>query len=213
MICLELGQKPKTKSERAKERTRRLICFDTNVWRVHKQAPHLCFPAAFSASCCRQYIVISRCTWVLDSQDSIVWSRRRKTNTLAAHLSGKVFAMSTSSVWLGFVLRGSCSSEQDPTCWTNNGAHHVSFISCSHCKKNKKRSWLLWSSPKYTFSCLSPVVFFFPIPCSRPPPHSCPCFALSCLKSRLSNYQRLACGAVTLDWVISTDCFPWESAE
>lgn len=58
--------------------------------------------------------------------------------------------------------------------------------------------------------------FFFPNPMStppHPPPHSCPCFAPSCLKIRLSNYQRLACGPVTLDWVISTDCFPWESAE
>lgn len=143
MICLELGQKPKTKKERAKERTRWLICLDKKVWRVHKQAPHLCFPAAFSGICCRQYIVISRCTWVLDSQDSIVWSGRRKTNTLAARLSGKVFAMSTSSVWLGFVLRGSRSSEQDPTCWANNGAHHVSFISGLHRKKKKKTKLII----------------------------------------------------------------------
>lgn len=42
---------------------------------------------------------------------------------------------------------------------------------------------------------------------------SCPHFALFCLKSRLSNYQGLACGVVTLDWVISTDCFPWDSTE
>lgn len=197
------------------------MCFDTNVWREHKQAPHLCFPAAFSASCCRQYIVISRCTWVLDSQDGIVWSGRRKTNTPAARLSGKVFATSTSSVWLGFVLRGSCSSEQDPTCWTNSGAHHVSFTSGSYLKKNKKQTklitviqskmHLLLHNPEFLY--LSPVVFFFPPILCRPRPHSCPCFALSCLKSRLSNYQRLACGAVTLDWVISTDCFPWESAE
>lgn len=42
---------------------------------------------------------------------------------------------------------------------------------------------------------------------------TCPRFALFCLKSRLSNYQRLACRVVPLDWVISTDCFPWDSAE
>lgn len=56
------------------------------------------------------------------------------------------------------------------------------------------------------FSCF----FLFPALYS---PISRPRFALSCLKSSLSNYQRLACGVVTLDWVISTDCFPWESAE
>lgn len=101
-----------------------------------------CSPAAFSASCCWQYIVISRCTWMLDSQDSIVWSGRRKTNTLAAHLSGRVYALSTSSMWLGFVLRGSPTSEQDPTRWTNNSAHRVSFISGSQ-RKNKKTNLIL----------------------------------------------------------------------
>lgn len=137
----------------------------------HKQAPHLCFSAAFSASCCWQYIVIARCTWVLDSQDSIVWSGRRKTNTLAACLSGRVFAMSTSSVWLGFVLRRSRSSEQDPTCWTNNGSHRVSFISGSH-RKKKKGSWFSRSSDPLLHNPellhLS-VAFFFLLPVLFPP--------------------------------------------
>lgn len=66
------------KMERKKEKTWRLIFPLPNVCKVHKQTQRLCFTAAFSSSCYWQYIFISLRSWVLDSQDSIVWSGRRK---------------------------------------------------------------------------------------------------------------------------------------
>lgn len=69
---------------------------------------------------------------------------------------------------------------------------------------------------KHSLSCTTQnsstfLLFFSPQSCVLS--LSCPRFALFCLESRLSNYQRFACRVVTLDWVISTDCFPWDSAE
>lgn len=69
---------------------------------------------------------------------------------------------------------------------------------------------------KHSLSCTTQNSSTFPLffsPQSCILSLSCPHFALFCLKSGLSNYQRLACRVVTLDWVISTDCFPWDSAE
>lgn len=63
-----------------------------------------------------------------------------------------------------------------------------------------------WQKSEFHFSF---YVFLF----SSPPttlPSSHGLLLHSCPRSRLSNYQSLACRLVTLDWVISTDCFLWE---
>lgn len=164
-------------------------------------------------------VFLSHCVLeCLTTRTASFWSRRRKTNAVAARHSESVFTMLTSSVLLCFVLLGSCFDEQDPTC-ANSGAHRLSFISGS---RSRKTNWSLFSwsglacrthpllhKPRiplpfscFFFSSLSPLFSL-----------SCPSFALVCPKSRLSNYQRLACRVVPLDWVISTDCFPWGSVE
>lgn len=137
-------------------------------------------------------VFLSRCVLeCLTARTASFWSRRRKTNAVAARRSGRVFTMLTSSVLLAVVLLGSCFDEQDPTC-ANSGAHRVSFISGS---RSRKTNWSLfsWSG----LACgTHPLLhkpriplpfswFFFSSPCYS---LSCPSFALVCLKSRLSNY-------------------------
>lgn len=192
------------KKDEKKEKTWRLIFPLPNVCGVHKQTHRLCFTAVFSSSCYWQYIFISLRTWVLDSQDSIVWSGRRKNKHGDSSSFWKFFHHVDifSATWLCFTRK----SFQ----WTGP---NVCKQCCATCviyfrfaqSKNKLRfilviRFVLQSTPSLAQPRI-PLPFFCP-PQSCILSLSCPRFALFCLKSRLSNYQRLACRVVTLDWVI-----------
>lgn len=171
------------------------------------------FPPAVTDSIFLSHFVLE----CLTARTASFGLEEEKTNMVAAPLSGSVFTMLTSSARLGFVLRGSLSNEQGPTC-ANSAVQRVPFISGSH---SRKTNWGLFSwsglsckalpllhNPEFLYLSsvfLPPVLYSLSL--------SCPRFALFCLKSRLSNYQKLACKVVTLDWVIWTDCFPWDGAE
>lgn len=210
-ICLELGQKPKRKMERVRARTRRLMFLDPNVRRSQTGPTSLFFSSIF----CQLLLTIYRYRTVYLSawqpgQHRLVWKKKNK------HAGCMSF-------WEGFrhvdIFRVTrlCFTKK-PFQWTGPDLlNKQRFTPCliyfrfASWKKNEADSHDLVTLSCTTQNSSTFLLFFFFFQSFFP--LSCPRFALSCLKSRLSNYQRLACGAVTLDWVISTDCFPWESAE
>lgn len=158
-----------------------------------------------------------------DSLDSVVWSRRGE-NMVAACLPGSVFFMPTCSAWLWFAL------------WNPNWKWpHASSIPChvvlvpdSHNNHQDPLEfwcpgWLSCSSSvsktplEPTISSLPETRISLPLPhfsCFRPSLFSLVLFLhSSCPGNQLSNYQKVACRFVVLDWVISTDCFLWDSAK
>lgn len=153
-------------------------------------------------------------------QHRLVW-KKRKTWWLLAFL--EVFSLCR-HVQRDFVLRYENWTEHDPTCCTNNTPRHVSSVPGSHIK-HKLQFGAQYNShaPVWCPGHLSGrnlnvsillLCFFLYSLLQTPFPFSCVVLLHpSSLRSRLSNYQRLACRLVTLDWVISTDCFPWDSVE
>lgn len=184
-----------------------------------------------SGSCCWLFIVICLCT----SQGSMVWSGRGEKHG-SCLFSWKCFLHVD---MFGVILFFFCFfwvcceiwTEHDPSCYANNTPRHVSFVPCSHNKHKDTLSFGVQDSSRipghvsdtkpppflantwisshtsFVFPALGPILVFFFFCCRGLLLHS------PCLKSWLSNYQRLACRLVTLDWVISTDCFLWDSTE
>lgn len=182
---------------------------------------NLCCTAVVSGSCCWQFFVIWLCTRVLDSQDSIIWSRRAEKHgdclsSWKCSLHVDMFSMILLCV-VKTELNMTLLVMQTILPAMSHLCHVHTINTKTHCNLALSRSSIQdtsntlsppWQTPEFLlthsmfFLFLFSLVLFFS--CHNLILHS------SCWKNWLSNYQRLACRLVTLDWVISTNCFRWD---